>query len=301
MRVAITGTSGLIGSHLAESLRRDGQEVLRLVRRAPEADDEIGWEPGGEVDLQRLATADAVVHLAAPGMGDRPWTPGRKRELRNARIEGTRTISSALAILAAGGSGPRMLLTASGAGYYGATGSAVIDEDAPRGQTEIAQLAGDWEDAAQPAVDAGLRVSYLRSSVVLSPHGGALSRLIPLFKAGLGGRVGSGRQFWSWISLRDHIRGVRYVLDHDDLAGPVNIGAPEPVTNQEFTRALAGALHRPSFFVAPGLPLRVVLGAFGADLLTGQRVVPNRLEKSGFGFDDPDIGSALAWVLDERG
>ena len=147
---------------------------------------------------------------------------------------------------------------------------------------------------------AGLRVSYLRSAVVLSPRGGALSRLIPLFKAGLGGRVGSGRQFWSWISLRDHIRGVRYVLDHDDLSGPVNIGAPEPVTNQEFTRALARALHRPSFFVAPGPPLKVVLGGFGADLLTGQRAVPDRLEKSGFRFDDPDIDSALAWVLAER-
>ena len=301
MRVAITGASGLIGSHLGESLRRDGHDVSRLVRRAPAADDEIRWAPGGEVDLERLAKVDSVVHLAAPGMGDRPWTPGRKQQLRTARIEGTRTVASALATLAAGGSGPRTLLTASGVGYYGATGSAVVDETAPRGQTEIAQLAGDWEDAAQPAVDAGVRVSYLRSAVVLSPHGGALSRLIPLFKAGLGGRVGSGRQFWSWISLRDHIRGVRHVLDHGDLSGPVNIGAPEPVTNQEFTRALARALHRPSFFVAPGPPLKVVLGGFGADLLTGQRVVPDRLEKSGFAFDDPDIDSALAWVFAERG
>lgn len=301
MRVALTGASGLIGSHLASALRADGHDVLRLVRRAPQEPDEVRWAPGGSVDLDGLARADAVVHLAAPGMGDRPWTPARKEELRRSRVEGTRTIAAAMAALAAGGAGPRTLVSASGVGYYGAPGDAAVDESGPRGDTEIARLAGDWEDAAAPAVEAGVRVSYLRSGVVLSPRDGALARLLPLFRLGLGGRVGSGRQYWSWISLRDHIRGVRHVLDRDDLAGPVNVTSPQPVTNAEFTAALGRAVHRPAFLVAPALPLRVAFGGFGVDLLSGQRVVPGRLEAAGFTFDDPDIDSALAWVMAQRG
>jgi len=300
MRVAITGASGLLGSHLAESLRADGHEALPMVRHAPQSADEIPWQPGGDVDLERLATVDAVVHFAAPGMGDRPWTSGRKEHLRRARVDGTRTIATALATLAAGGRGPGTLLTASAVGWYGATGTAAVDESAPRGTTELADLAGAWEDAAQPAVDAGLRVSYLRSGVVVGPHGALMDKLVPLFKLGIGGRLGSGRQYWSWVSLRDHVRGVRRILDDPELAGPVNVTSPRPVTNAEFTSALGRALHRPAVLWAPGFPFRVVLGGFGADFLAGQRVVPTRLEKAGFAFNDPDVDSALRWAVAGR-
>ena len=297
MRVAITGASGLLGSGLADSLRADDHEVLRLVRRAPQSADEVRWAPGGEVDLERLAGADAVVHFAAPGMGDRPWTPGRKAMLRRDRVEGTGTIASALATLAAGGRGPRTLLTASAVGVYGWPGDRVVDESAPRGTTEIAGLAAAWEDAAQPAVDAGVRVGYVRSGVVVARHGALMDRLLPLFKLGLGGRLGSGRQYWSWVALDDHVRAMRRLLDDDSLSGPVNVTSPNPVTNAEFTSALGRAVHRPTFLWAPGFPFKVALGGFGADLLAGQRVVPTRLEDAGFAFEHADLDAAFRWAL----
>ena len=297
MRVAITGASGLLGSALTTSLRGDGHEVLRLVRRAPQSGDEIRWAPGGEVDLERLAEADAVVHFAAPGMGDRPWTPGRKEMLRRDRVEGTGTIASALATLAAGGRGPRTLLTASGVGVYGWPGDRVVDESDPRGTTEIAELAAAWEDAAQPAVEADLRVVYLRTGVVVARHGALMDRLLPLFKLGLGGRLGSGRQYWSWVALDDHVRAVRRLLDDDAFSGPVNVTSPKPVTNADFTAALGKAVHRPTVLAAPRFPFTIALGGFGADFLNGQRVVPTRLTEAGFTFEHADLDSALAWAL----
>jgi uncharacterized protein (TIGR01777 family) len=267
------------------------------VRRAPQSADEARWTPGGTVDLERLGDTDAVVHLAAPSMGGRPWTPGRKEMLRRDRVEGTGTIASALATLAAAGRGPRTLLTASAVGVYGATGDAVIDESSPRGRTELAEIAAAWEHAAQPAVDAGCRVVYLRSGVIVAHHGALMDKLLPFFRLGLGGRLGSGRQFWSWVSLHDHVRAMRHLLADDSLSGPVNVTSPKPVTNAEFTAALGRALHRPSFLRAPGLPFKVVLGGFGADFLAGQRVVPTRLDHAGFEFELADIDSAMRWAV----
>lgn len=291
MKVALTGASGLLGPALIRSLRDDGHDVVRLVRRVPTAPDEVQWNPAtGDVDLAGLTGVDAVIHLAGANLGGRPWTPAHRRTVMDSRVSGTRTIASALARMEPR---PRVLLSASGVGYYGPRGAQVLDETAPAGDSYIAQIARRWEESTAAAAEAGVRVVTMRTGVVVSGRGGALAKLIPLFRLGLGGRLGSGRQYWSWIGLHDYVRAVRFLLDRDDLSGAVNVCTPEPVTNAEFTKALARAMHRPAVLAVPGFALRIPLRDFAKDLLGGQRVLPSRLLAAGFAFDEPNLDSAL--------
>lgn len=297
MKVAITGASGLLGSHLVRSLHADRHEVLKLVRRAPGAPDEVRWNPtSGDVDLAGLAGVDAVIHLAGAGLGDKPWTPAHKREVYDSRVNGTRSIATALARLEPR---PAVLLSSSGVGYYGnpETRDQVLDEDSPAGGSYIASVARAWEKPTAIATDAGIRVVPMRTGVVVSSTGGAFGKLLPLFRLGLGGRLGSGQQYWSWIGLGDYVRAVRFLLDRDDLAGPVNVTSPNPVTNAEFTATLATAVHRPALARVPGFALRLPLRDFAEDLLGGQRVVPRRLLDAGFEFAEPDLATAITTAV----
>ncbi|MEV0398863.1 TIGR01777 family oxidoreductase [Actinoallomurus sp. NPDC050550] len=294
MQIAITGSTGLIGTALVRALRGEGRTVLRLVRRRPSADDEIRWDPFGEVDTASLEGVDAVVHLAGAGIGDRRWSDCYKQEIRDSRVEGTRTLSRALAALR---DGPAVLVSGSASGYYGDTGDRTVDEDSPSGEGFLAALCRDWEAATAPAAEAGIRVVLPRAGVVLAREGGALGRLLPVFRAGLGGRLGSGRQWMSWISLTDQIAALRFLID-GDVAGPVNLTAPAPVTNAAYTAAVGRALHRPTFFAVPAAVLRLALGGLADEgALVSQRIMPARLTAAGFRFQHPDLDTALADLL----
>ena len=291
MKVALTGASGLLGPHLIRSLRSDGHETLRLVRRAPAEADEVRWDPrSGEVDLDGLAGVDTIIHLAGANLGGRPWTPGYKRTVMDSRVDGTRAIARAAAALRPR---PGVLLSMSGVGYYGNPGDRELDETAGPGAGYVAEIARRWEESTAPAADAGIRVVTMRTGVVVSGRGGALGRLLPLFRLGLGGRVGAGKQFWSWVSLTDYVRAARFLLDREDISGPVNVCAPEPVTNAELTRTFAKVLHRPAVLAVPGFALRLPLRDFAEDLLGGQRVVPRRLLDAGFRFEHEALEPAL--------
>lgn len=301
MRVAITGASGLIGSALRESLRRDGHEVLRLVRgepRTPQAD-EVRWSPSaGYVDVERLEGLDAAVHLAGAGVGDRPWTPGYRKTVLDSRVEGTGAISSALAQLR---SPPEVLVSASAIGFYGDGGDRVLSEDARQGEGFLAEVVGRWEDAAEPARAAGIRVVHPRSGLVMTRRGGLLPRLLLPFKLGVGGRVGSGRQWWSGISLADEVAALRFLVEHHELSGPVNLAAPLPARNAEWTELIGDRLHRPTFMRAPAPVLKLLGKPLGDQLaemlLFGQRVEPAALSAAGFSFTHPDPRSILDWAL----
>ena len=292
MKIAVTGSSGLIGSGLVPALREDGHEVLRLVRRTPRTADEHRWAPEHrQIDDAVLADVDAVVNLAGVGIGDRRWTARYKRAVLASRVDATCTISQALARVAADGRA-RVLLSASAVGYYGDTGDRTVDETSPGGTDFLARVCADWEAATEPAAEAGVRVAMLRSGLVLGP-GGILGRMAPLFRLGLGGRLGSGRQYWPWIALDDEVAAIRFLLT-GSLSGPVNLTAPNPATNAEFTQALAGVLHRPAVLPVPGIALRIALGEFGpVGVLAGQRAVPAKLLEAGFSFAHPDLGGAL--------
>lgn len=299
MKVAVTGASGFVGSALVRSLADDGHAVVRLVRREPSGPDERRWEPsGGPVDL---ADVDAVVHLAGAGIGDRPWTPRYRRTLLLSRVQGTATIARAVAE-----AGTPVLVSGSAMGFYGDTGDREVDEDAPNGAGFLAGVARAWEEAASPASDAGARVAFTRTSHVLGADGGLLGKLLPLYRLGLGGRLGSGRQYWSWISLDDEVSALRFLVD-GNLSGPVNLASPNPVTNAEFTRQLGRAVHRPTPLPVPAFALRAVLPGFAREaILPGQRVVPRRLIEAGFRHADPELGAALPRIfkktsLDDRG
>jgi uncharacterized protein (TIGR01777 family) len=292
VKVVLTGASGLLGPALAASFRTDGHQVVRLVRRPPAAPDEARWDPAaGTVDPGALSGADVVVHLAGVGLASRPWTPGHRRAVLDSRVQGTSTIAKAVAE-----HGVPVLVSASGVGYYGNPGDAVCDEESPRGSTYVADIAAAWEACTEPATDGGARVVPVRTGVVLSAKGGAYGTLLPLFRLGLGGKLGSGRQWWSWVALDDYVRAVRFVVD-SDLAGPVNVTAPEPLTNADMTAAMGRVLHRPTVLSAPGWAMKVPLGDFAADLLGGQRVVPRRLLDAGFVFAHPSFEQALGEVL----
>lgn len=291
MKVAVTGASGLIGSALVADLRGDGHDVARLVRREPAAADEIRWDPAsGDVDLAGLAGAQAVVHLAGAGIGDRRWTDSYRRVILDSRVQGTTTIAQALARL---DPPPRVLVSASAIGYYGDTGEREVDECSPPGRDFLASVVSRWESAAAPARDAGVRVVHPRTGLVLTRRGGALRRMLPFFRMGVGGRLGSGRQYWSFISLADEIRALRFLIDTEALAGPVNLTTATPVTNAEVTRTLGQLLHRPAVLPVPAVALRIAFGGFASDLLGGQRVRPLRLLDTGFTYHHPDITSAL--------
>ncbi|MFJ2770086.1 TIGR01777 family oxidoreductase [Streptomyces sp. NPDC087300] len=296
-RVAVAGASGLIGTALTRSLAEDGHEVVRLVRRAPRAKDEVRWAPKqGRVDTAGLAGCTAVVNLAGAGIGDRRWTDAYKRELRDSRVLGTTALASALASLDED-ERPEVFVNASAIGYYGDTGDRAVDESAPAGDGFLPSLCVEWEEATGAAREAGVRTVVARNGLVVGRGGGAWGRLFPLFKAGLGGRLGDGRQYWSYISLHDEVAALRHLIDSPSLSGPVNLTAPDPLTNREVTAAMGRVLHRPTLFTAPAPVLRVVLGEMADDVLGSQRVLPSRLLESGFSFAFPTIEETLRAAL----
>jgi uncharacterized protein (TIGR01777 family) len=301
MRVAVTGSSGLIGTALAGALRQGGHEVTPLVRRPP-GPGEIRWDPraaDGGLGPGALDGVDAVVHLSGAPIAGARWTAARKQKLRASRVQSTQALVAAMTASLSGGakSPPSVLLSGSGVDWYGDTGEREVDESAPAGTGFLADLVRDWEAAARPARDAGVRVVNLRSGVVLSRRGGMLGLLVPMFQFGLGARMGSGTQFISWISLTDHVSAIRYLLDHADIDGPVNLTAPAPVTNAAFTAALARALHRPAVLWVPAPVLRAGAGEMSGTLLESRRVLPRRLTEAGFAFRYPALPAALSAEL----
>lgn len=295
MRVAVTGASGLIGSALVPHLRSVGHEVVRLVRRPASAPDEIWWDPTqGAVDLDRLAGTDGVIHLAGAGVGDHRWTDAYKREILDSRTQGTRTIAEAMASL---DPRPRVLVSASAIGWYGDTADRAVDETAPAGAGFLADVVRAWEASAEPAAAAGIRVVHPRTGLVVASGGGAWARMFPLFRLGLGGKLGSGRQYWSWISLRDEVCALQFLLEQDHLRGPVNLTGPAPATNAEVTAVMGKVLGRPTVLPAPAFALKSVLGEFSTEVLGSARVLPAVLTDAGFGFQDPTIESAVRSAL----
>lgn len=299
MHILVSGSSGLVGSALTRISRGEGDEVLRLVRRPARSDDEVSWDPSADTapNLAAIEGIDAVVHLAGAGIGDHRWSGAYKREIRDSRVRSTTLLATTLVQLKRP---PRVLLSGSAVGYYGDAGDTAVDENSPAGNDFLAGLVKDWEAAAAPAVDAGIRTVWLRSGIVMSTRGGALGKVLPLFRAGLGTRLGSGKQYISWIARPDHIAALRFLLKSDDVSGAVNITAPNPVTNAEYTKEIAAAVHRPALLVTPAAALRVALGEFADTVVTGQRVLPARLLDAGFTFAYPELAAALRALLDSQ-
>jgi uncharacterized protein len=298
MRVAITGASGLVGAALAEHLRQAGHSVIRLVRDAGAAQhrDACWWEPQhGIRQPEKLYDADGFVHLAGRGIADARWTAREKQLLRESRVDATRLLCDQLASLPRV---PKVFISASAIGYYGDCGAAEVDESAPPASDFLGEMARDWEAATLPLEVVETRVAHARLAVVLTPHGGALAKMLPIFRWGLGGPLGSGQQYWSWITLDDVVRGLEWLLTRSSCRGAYNFSAPEPVTNAEFTRALARTVHRPAWLPAPRFGLRLAMGEMAdAALLSSCRAVPARLLSSGFEFHHPQLDSALADLL----
>ncbi|HET6209584.1 MAG TPA: TIGR01777 family oxidoreductase [Jatrophihabitans sp.] len=298
MRVLIAGGSGFLGQTLARELITHRHLVHTLVRRPARTGTELEWHPErGGLDPELLRAYDAVIGLSGAGISDRRWTAGYKRELLDSRLQSTGTLAGALAQLPAD-QRPATWLNASAIGYYGDRGDEELPESAAAGTGFLADLVVEWEAATEPATQAGVRVVTLRTGLVLSASGGLLKRLVPLFKLGLGGKLGSGRQYQSWISLADEVAAIRYLLTDDQVSGPVNLTGPDPVRNDEFSSELGRALHRPSLLPAPAFGIRLVLGEFADEgALASQRVQPRRLLDSGYEFQHPDLRSALAWAV----
>ncbi len=300
MKIAITGASGLIGRALSSSLNASGHTVVPVVRRAvTDGSAAITWNPAdGTIDAAGFEGIDAVVHLAGAGIGDKRWSEAYKREILESRTKGTELLATTLASLDAP---PKVMVSGSAIGFYGDTGDSAVDESAPPGTDFLAKVCVDWEAAAAPAIEAGIRVPFLRTGIVLSRDGGALAKMLPLFRFGLGGRMGSGRQWWSWISMADEIGAIRWLIDHD-ISGPVDATAPNPVTNRDFTKALGTAMHRPTLAPVPSFGPKILLGSELADalLFTSARVLPGVLTSSGYSFAHPTIDDALRDVLTDK-
>jgi uncharacterized protein (TIGR01777 family) len=294
MRIVMSGASGFLGHHLVRRLRAEGHEVVRLVRRPPRADDEASWDPpGGRLDPALLNGSDAVINLSGAGVGDRRWTTNYRRTIRDSRVTATTTIASAIV---SAERRPTILLNASAVGWYGDTADHAVDEDSPAGTGFFPEVCGAWEAATAPASDVGVRVTRLRTGLVLHASAGLLKPMLPLFRLGLGGRLGSGRQYMSWISLGDWLGAVVFLLERE-IAGPVNLTAPYPQTNADFTRALGAALGRPAVLPVPAPALRIALGGFANEALTSQRVLPGVLTRAGYRFAHPELDAALRWAL----
>jgi uncharacterized protein len=305
MHVLVSGSTGLIGSALVDILAARGHRVSRLVRpgpsgSAPDTTGAIAWDPAAHtIDTAALEAAgpfDGVVHLAGAGVGDKRWSPARKQVILSSRTDGTSLLAGALAGLS---TPPPVLVSSSAVGYYGDRGDEVLTEDSAHGTGFLADVCVAWEAAAAPAADAGIRVVLLRTGIVLSASGGALGKQLPLFRLGLGGRIGSGRQYRSWITLEDQVGAIVHCLGDGSLSGPVNATGPEPATDAELARALGHALHRPSVLAVPAPALKVVLGPEMATdmVLSSQRVLPTRLTASEFTFAHPELGAAVGSVL----
>ncbi len=286
-KIAITGASGLIGSALVGDLRDKGHEVLRLVRRPVASADEVQWDPKNEsIDIASLAGVNAVINLAGAGVGDKRWTSAYKNEILNSRVSSTRTIAKAVEELK-----PDVFISASAIGWYGETGDRAVTEADRGGDDFLAGVCEQWEAAADLAPS--VRTVKMRIGVILDPTGGALGKMLPLFKFGVGGKLGSGKQWWSWITLHDQIRAIEFLMD-SDLFGAVNTTSPNPATNSEFTAALARALHRPALLPVPGFALKLALGGFSSELLGSKKVISEKLSTAGFVFDYPHVAPALS-------
>jgi uncharacterized protein (TIGR01777 family) len=300
MQIAITGASGLIGTALAAALRADGHTVTPLVRGGGGGEGTVAWDPvAGTIDAAALEGVDAVVHLAGAGIGDKRWSEARKHEILTSRTRGTDLLARTLAGL---DRPPAVLLSGSAIGYYGNRGDEVVTEHSAPGDDYLADVVEAWEAAAAPAAEAGIRTVLLRTGIVLDRHGGALPRLALPFRLFLGGRLGSGRQWVSWVALDDEVGAIRFLLDRDGIAGPVNVVAPEPVTNAELAKALGAALHRPAAVPVPAFGPRLVLGREMADelLFVSQRVRPGVLIDAGYAYRHTTIGGALAEILGKQ-
>lgn len=296
MKILVTGASGLIGRALCTELKAQGHTVVAAVRREPRRNDEVQWDPTkGILDPSAFDGIDAVVHLAGAGIGDKRWSDSYKKEVLESRTLGTALLARTMATL---DKKPSVFLSGSAIGFYGATGEEKLDETSTAGESFLADVCVQWEKAAQPAIDAGIRTVFLRTGIVLSPKGGALKKQLPLFKLGLGGRFGNGRQWQSWISITDEVNAIIHLLN-STLSGPVNLTAPEPVTNTEFTKTLASVVSRPALVPIPSFGPKLLLGSELADalLFTGQRVIPASLTRDGYVFTHQTLDVALRALL----
>ncbi len=297
MRVLISGSTGLIGTALTSSLHEDGAEVVRLVRRPPAKGDELFWDPSkGRLDPGAVEGFDAVVHLAGAGIGDRRWTEKRRRLILDSRVDSTQLLA---ARLAEAERKPAVFISGSAIGFYGARDEDATEADGPPESPDFgADVVGAWEAATGAAQDAGIRTTHIRSGIVLAAKGGTLGKLLPLFKFGVGGKLGSGETWWSWISLADEVRAIKHLIA-TPLSGPVNLTAPNPVTNAELTKTLGRVLGRPTFLSVPRFALEVVMGKdLAASLVfNSARILPAKLEKSGFEFRHRNIEVALRDIL----
>lgn len=297
MRIAVSGASGFIGSALVPALSSDGHDVLKLVRRQPAEPGEIRWDPApGSIDAEGLAGVEAIVNLSGANIGRR-WTAERKKEILDSRVDTTTLLAATAAAVEPR---PRVLVCAGGVGIYGDRGEEILTEESALGTGFLAEVGQAWEAAAEPARAAGIRVVNFRQGIVLAKEEGALARMLTPFRLGVGGRVGSGRQWWSWIGLDDLVAAYQFVLGRDDLSGPVDLTSPNPVTNSHFTSALGHALRRPTVLPVPAVAIRMLFGEMGdAALLQGQRALPARLLEAGFSFAYEDLDRALAHALHE--
>ncbi len=301
MDIVISGASGLIGTALTESLIAHGHRPIALVRRVPRAGaDEVEWNPSdGTIDAPSLEGVDAVVHLAGAGIGDKRWSDERKQVIRDSRTEGTALLAKTLADL---NDKPEVLVSGSGIGFYGNRGNTELTEAAPSGSGFLAEVCVAWEAATSDAADAGIRTAHVRTSVVMSDRGGTLKKQLPLFKLGLGGRFGPGDQWLSWISLRDEVRAIEFLIDKasgGDISGPVNLCTPNPITNRTFTKTLGSILNRPTILPVPLFAPKLLFGSELVEelILASQRGVPSVLADAGFSFEDPDLEPALRRIL----
>ncbi|MET7946639.1 TIGR01777 family oxidoreductase [Micromonospora sp. NPDC005324] len=297
MRILLAGASGFLGTRLADRLAADGHQITRLVRRSPRDSKERRWDPAaGQLDPAVVVEADAVVNLAGAGVGDKRWDDDYRRLIRTSRVDSTTTLATTIAGLPAADR-PQVLLNSSAVGWYGNTGDRAVEEDAPAGEGFLADVCRVWEAATRPAEDAGVRVVRLRTGLPLDRDGGLLKPQLLPFKLGIAGRLGSGRQWLPWISMADWLDATRFLLNHDEVAGPVNVVGPNPVTNVEFTRELARQLHRPAIIPIPALALKVVLGGFAHEALTSTRVLPGVLARAAFPYQHPTLPAALQAAL----
>jgi hypothetical protein len=300
MKIIVTGSTGLVGRALVRSLLSEGHAVTRLVRGESQTfsapgTSAVSWDPErGDIDAAALEGHDGAVHLAGESVAEGRWTDEKKRRIRESRVKGTRLIAEALAGLK---EKPRVLVSASATGFYGDRGEEILREESASGGDFLAEVCREWEKATLAASQAGVRVVHMRIGIVLSGEGGALEKMLTPFKMGVGGRIGSGRQYMSWIALEDLVGAIRHALADESLRGPVNAVAPRPVTNEEFTKALGGVLGRPTIFAVPAFALRLAFGEMADVLLGGQRVEPSRLKESGYRFEHPDLEGALRAAL----
>ena len=297
-RVAVTGSSGLIGGALCRHLTERGDTVLRVVRREPTMPDEVQWDPSrGELDPAAVQDVDAVVNLAGVGIGDKRWNAEHKREVERSRTDATGTVARALASVKKQTGREIRLVNASAVGFYGDRGDEVLTEESAPGQDFLAGVVTRWEEATQPAIDAGLPVAWARTGLVMSPEGGAFSPLLLLGKLGLGGPMGTGREWWPWITIVDEVNALTRLIDDPEIVGPVNLVAPTPARQKDIARELGRALHRPAFVPAPRFALRIIVGEFADSIIASQRLEPQVLTASAFGFEHADLTSAVSWLV----